>query len=138
MKKKLNKILLVDDSESDNFYHSRIIKKCDVADNIVVKYSAEEALAYLKTLDGEKYPTPELLFLDINMPGMNGWEFLEEYERLEGDQLCGIVVTMLTTSQNDDDRSRATDDKRINHFQNKPLTPEFLMDLLRDHFPDHF
>ncbi|MAZ27381.1 MAG: response regulator [Cytophagaceae bacterium] len=138
MKKKLNKILLVDDSESDNFYHARIIKKCNVAENIVIKLSAEEALEYLKTLDGEKYPAPELLFLDINMPGMNGWEFLEAYANLDNDQLCGIVVTMLTTSQNDDDRSRATSDRRINHFHNKPLTAEYLMQLMQEHFPENF
>ena len=66
MKKKLNKILLVDDSESDNFYHARIIKKCNVAENIVIKLSAEEALEYLKTAYrlAPKRPNPAPLVVE--------------------------------------------------------------------------
>lgn len=138
MKQKLKKILLVDDSQSDNFYHKRIIDKCNVTENVVIKYSGEEALEYLTTIYEEQYPNPDLLFLDINMPGMTGWEFLDEYNNLPTEQKAHIVVTMLTTSQNDDDRSKAEQNKLINRFQNKPLDQDVLMDIIRENFPERF
>lgn len=138
MKEQLNKILLVDDSEADNFVHKRVIKKCNVTKSIVAKLSAESALDYLTTLEEDKYPNPDLIFLDINMPGMNGWEFLEEYAKLDEQFKAGIVVTMLTTSSSPDDRARAQKNGIIDHFENKPLTPEVLMKVLEKHFPERF
>lgn len=134
----LNKVLLIDDSESDNFIHSRLLKKENIAEEIVIKYSANEALDYLSTLVEKKYPQPELIFLDINMPGMNGWEFLEHYEKLEIDQKGGIVITMLTTSSSDTDRVKASTNALINRFENKPLTKKRLYDILEAHFPNRF
>ena len=137
--KKLNKILLIDDSESDNFIHSRIIRKCDVTREIKVCYSAEDGLAYLQnTVEKDGDLPPELIFLDINMPGMNGWEFLEEYDRLDIKYKARIIITMLTTSLNPDDNDRALKNAKIQKFMTKPLTREMLMTTLREHFPDHF
>ncbi|WP_432412066.1 response regulator [Rasiella sp. SM2506] len=138
MSNALKKILLIDDSESDNFIHSRLLKKENIAEEIVIKYSATDALDYLSTLVEKKYPQPELIFLDINMPGMNGWEFLEHYEKLEIDQKGGIVITMLTTSSSDTDRVKASTNTLINRFENKPLTKKRLYDILETHFPDRF
>ena len=82
MKEKLRNILLIDDSKADNFISSRIIKKSDVTNEITVTHGAREALDYLgKSVDGN-YPKPEIIFLDINMPDMTGWYFLNEYEQL--------------------------------------------------------
>lgn len=138
MSNALNKVLLIDDSESDNFVHSRLLKKENIAEEIVIKYSADDALNYLSTLVEKKYPQPELIFLDINMPGMNGWEFLEHYEKLEIEQKGGIVITMLTTSSSDSDRAKASTNILINRFENKPLTKKRLYDILETHFPDRF
>ena len=78
MKQKLNSILLIDDDIATNFIHTRLIKKTLVVDTIITKLNGEEAMEYLTTKKDGEYPQPELIFLDINMPVMNGWEFIEE------------------------------------------------------------
>lgn len=135
--KKLKNVLLIDDSESDNFYHARKIKKLGISDNIHISFSGEEALQYLKSeLDG-KHPQPTLIFLDINMPGMNGWEFLEEYEKLEVAQQGEIVLTMLSNSIDERDRQRAQDFKTVRGFYSKPLNENYLYTILESHFKDY-
>ena len=135
---KLNKILLIDDSESDNFVHKRLLEKENIAHEIVVQYSGEDALEYLSTLVDSVYPEPDLIFLDINMPGMNGWEFLDQYRELALEKKGGIVITMLTTSSSEEDRQKASQNALINRFENKPLTKDRLYDILEKHFPDRF
>ncbi|NGX84685.1 response regulator [Aequorivita sp. KMM 9714] len=128
--KKLKNVLLIDDSESDNFYHARKIKKMGISDNIHICYSGQDALEYLKSeLDG-KYPQPTLIFLDINMPGMNGWEFLEEYEKLTVSQQGEVVLTMLSNSIDERDKSRAKEFKSVHGFYNKPLNEDYLKTII--------
>ena len=64
--------MLVDDNKDDNFYHERIIRKNNSADMVVTKQSGVEALEYLKRINPQEGTHPDLIFLDINMPGMNG------------------------------------------------------------------
>ncbi|TVZ52408.1 response regulator [Dokdonia sp. Hel_I_53] len=134
----LREILLIDDSESDNFIHSRVIKKAGVTAKTTIKYSGEEGLDYLRTLINEDYPRPDLIFLDINMPGMDGFEFLEHYENLEDTQKAHVVIAMLTTSTSPVDRDKADKYDLLQHFDNKPLTEESLMKVLRNQFPGRF
>ncbi len=136
MKKKLRQILLIDDSEADNYIHKDILEKKGITEKIVVKYKAEDALEYLTTLENDEYPHPELIFLDINMPGMNGWEFLEEYEKLELSQKGEIVVTMLTTSVSPDDKEKAEKNNKLSRFESKPLTGKNIDDIMEKHFPE--
>lgn len=140
MKQKLNKILLIDDSEADNFIHSRVIRKAEVTEEIIVKYSGQAALDYLteKNSDGIKYPQPDLAFLDINMPGMNGWEFLEHYEKLPDEQKAGIIICMLTTSIARRDEIIAESNPMIKEFSNKPLTQKMLLGIIEKYFPENF
>lgn len=136
--KKLHTILLIDDDFATNFLHKMVIEKENCTENIISMQNAEEALVYLKSkIDGE-YPHPELIFLDINMPGMNGWEFLEEYKKIDIKQQAEKVVIMLTTSLDPADRERADDIKQITEFKSKPLTKEILRQLLKSNFPDIF
>ncbi|NVK53116.1 MAG: response regulator [Flavobacteriaceae bacterium] len=135
---KLNTILLIDDDPATNFLHKLIIKKEDCTENIICIQSAKEALDYLKTRNEKGiYPHPEMIFLDINMPGMNGWEFLNEYEKNEKEQKAKIVV-MLTTSLDPEDKKKADNIKEINRFISKPLTSEKLREVLKLNFPDIF
>src|SRR5580704_1681933 len=119
MKRKLDCILLVDDNSDDNFFHQIIIKKMDVVNRIDVVINGVEALAYLKR---ENQTPPELIFLDINMPKMNGWEFLEQYKDLDVKQKARVVIMILTTSANPDDIKKAREIEAVTGFETKPLT----------------
>ena len=68
--------MLVDDNQNDNFFHEREIKKNNVETIVITKNTGIEALQYLKEKKVDEDLQPDLIFLDINMPGMNGWEFL--------------------------------------------------------------
>lgn len=131
---KLKSILLIDDDDATNFLHTMVIKKVNCTDNIIVKTNGEEAINYLKTETDGKYPQPSLILLDINMPIMNGWEFLQEYKKLEENQMAETVIVMLTTSLNPDDKERALSFTQINDFKSKPLTPDGLKDILKSFF----
>ena len=137
MKTMLNSILLVDDSEADLFLTSRVIRKAAVTETLVAKHSAQEALDYLSQRVDEQYPRPAIIFLDINMPRMSGWDFLDAYEQLDPEMKAQIVVCMLTTSQAQRDREKAAQYQVIGGFTNKPLTQEKLMAIIRQHFPEH-
>ncbi|MCB9231194.1 MAG: response regulator [Bacteroidia bacterium] len=128
---KLNAIMLIDDDLADNMYHSRIIKKAGCADHILVLDKPEEALSYLQNQDGIQ---PDLIFLDINMPRMNGWEFLDRFRQLPENQNNPAIVVMLTTSLNPDDAKKAGQIDLVSKFLAKPLTPEALEEVLRTHF----
>lgn len=83
MTKKVKCILLIDDDEPTNFLHKIVISDSGRAEKVVEVQSGFEALDYLEKMEDGKYPQPDLIFLDINMPAMNGWEFLEEYDKLD-------------------------------------------------------
>jgi CheY-like chemotaxis protein len=134
MKKKLNCILLVDDNSHDNIYHKIILKEMNVANRIDVVLNGVEALIYLKR---ENQLPPELIFLDINMPRMNGWEFLEEYKHLDAKQKARVVIMILTTSANPDDIKKAREIKEVTGFETKPLTVEMMNGILHQHFQDY-
>ena len=126
--------MLVDDNHSDNFFHEREIKKNNPAITVIFKYSGSEALEYLKSAGTSENIMPDLIFLDINMPGMNGWEFLHEYHKLEKNIQNSVMVIMLTTSDNPDDEAKAKNWDFISEFITKPLTKEIMEDLVEKYF----
>ena len=115
----INSILIVDDSEADQFINQTLIKKHDANIEILQAYDGQEALNVLD----ECKALPDLILLDINMPGMNGHEFLEVYSTREyqGGQPS---VVILTSSNQDKDKSLTTTyDCVLNYFE-KPLLPD--------------
>jgi CheY-like chemotaxis protein len=132
--KKLNCIMLIDDNRDDNFFHERVIKKNNAAEVVIAMQSAKEALDYLIFRKENNTPHPDLIFLDINMPGMNGWEFLHEYNRLDKQLQSRAVVIMLTTSENPDDHMKAKGINVVSDFKTKPLTIEMLEEVIEKYF----
>ncbi|HWI90313.1 MAG TPA: response regulator [Flavisolibacter sp.] len=137
MKNKLNCVLLVDDDEPTNFLNKMVLEDIGCAETITVADSGQHALDYLAKAEGPNGnpSSPDLIFLDINMPAMNGWEFLDRYSALEKQQKANVVIVMLTTSLNPDDRSKASSLPDVSGFETKPLTPEKLQSILEKYFP---
>lgn len=135
---KLENVLLVDDDEGTNFLNERIIRLSGYVNNIVKAHNGIQALEYLKLKINSKHPQPEFILLDINMPAMNGWEFMETYSQLDEAQKAQIIIVMLSTSLNPDDEKRAREIKEINDFRSKPLTMKMFTDLVEEFFPNRF
>jgi CheY-like chemotaxis protein len=134
MKKKLNCILLIDDDKDCNFYHKKLLAALDCAEAIEVATDGLKALDFLHSSARENKPAPDIIFLDINMPRMNGWEFLQEYEKFPLTLRATILLIMLSTSLNPDDRARALASPVVNGFKEKYLTEEIVTDILRENF----
>lgn len=132
--KRLNIVLLIDDDEPTNFLNELIISQLDCSESIVAVQSGQEAIDFLCTEIDGAFPKPDLMLLDINMPGMNGWEFLEKYERLDDAQKGNVIIMMLTTSLNPDDEAKANGIKDIKSFMKKPLTKEGFQAVLEQYF----
>ena len=132
--KKLHSILLIDDDQATNFIHKFILEKEQCAENIICKQSGQDALKYLTTQVNNDYPHPDIIFLDINMPGMNGWEFIEEYKKIDIKQKCNKIVVMLSTSSNPLDKEKANAIDQINRFISKPLTAEVIEAIIKENF----
>jgi CheY-like chemotaxis protein len=131
---KLKNILLVDDDEITNYINSDLLRTLDISENISIAANGKEALDYLnKAHSGEEgYIIPELIFLDINMPVMNGFQFLEEYYYLVGQQKFTTIVTMLTTSLIKEEVSRALSMVNlVKGYIEKPLTAEVVMEVYK-------
>lgn len=119
----IQRVLLVDDGEVDNFIHTKIIEQAKFAKEIVATTSAEEALAYL-----ENHPDqlPELIFLDISMPVMNGFQFLQEYHDFPDSikDYCQIVV--LSSSLDEAEIASISSSPYVTDFLSKPLNENIL------------
>jgi response regulator of citrate/malate metabolism len=126
--------MLIDDDPDDNFIHERVIRKSNAAEMVIAMKTASSALEYLKSKEDINNTHPDLIFLDINMPGMNGWEFLQEYNKLDIQFRSQVIIIMLTTSDNPTDKMKATLANGICAFKTKPLTKEMLEEIRTKYF----
>ncbi len=136
MSTRLQRVLLVDDDPATNFLHRLSIEECDCVDAVDEALSADAALKLLQPDDsgpnGASAP-PELILLDINMPGHNGWHLLDALR--QNPLARKPVISMVTTSANPDDRKRAQDYPEVDDFLTKPMSGADFRELLARHFP---
>jgi CheY-like chemotaxis protein len=136
MNRKLNCILAIDDDEANNFFTRIILEDSECAKQVITLQSGRKALDYLAKNETGKEPgiyfRPDIIFLDINMPAMNGWEFLEEYKKLPVNG--STIIVMLTTSLFPEDRLKAAAMPEISGFESKPLTAEKVTAILEKYF----
>lgn len=126
---KLEYTLLVDDDEATNFINELLIEELDFTENLLIARNGKEALDLIKGLYRQKKRLPELILLDINMPVMDGFEFLEAFSALNCPQKEATMIVMVTTSlhQKDIDKVKKTG---VAGYLNKPLTRQALEDIL--------
>ena len=137
--RKLSGILLIDDDETTNFLNQRLLNRLQVTEHIHTFINGKQAFDYLYNVSNNNYdPTnrdyfkPELIFLDINMPVMDGFEMLDLYERLNADFRKNIVMVVLTTSTHTQDTDFIK--QYSAEYVTKPLTADKLNKILQKHF----
>lgn len=121
-------VMVVDDEEFDQYVYRRIIDRSGLVGSLVSCLSGREALAALR--DPQR-PKPDAIFLDINMPGMSGFEFLDAAVAELGEDFAGMVIVMLTTSLDPGDQARAAGYPVVREYFNKPLSVDHLAEVAR-------
>lgn len=136
--RKLNSILLIDDDPTTNFLNEELIYDLDVAQEVHVTLNGQEALDFIQKegkYEGRNdLPRPELIFLDINMPLMDGFEFLQKYKEIDETLRADIVVMFLTTTNDFFDKNKAQAEEVTIDFIEKPLSKSVLLSLIEAHF----
>jgi CheY-like chemotaxis protein len=122
----LNSILLVDDDEVTHFYVEHLIRKMNLAKEVHVALSGQDAMTYLSSALECESPLPDLILLDINMPIMNGFEFLDAFEQSAMSKQYRGKIFMLTSSGLDQDRARAANYTSLSGYFTKPLNTVLL------------
>ena len=119
----INTLVLIDDDTTSNFLNENIIKKCRLAKNVKIYNYANVAFNELKhALLSDPNVFPDLILLDIQMPYMDGWEFLEEFEKFPEEILKKCKLFMFSSSVNPKDIEKSKTYKAVNGFISKPLT----------------
>ncbi|GAL82882.1 MAG: response regulator [Sporocytophaga sp.] len=125
----VNSVMLVDDNDTDNFIHKRVIELTGFAKNIIVKNSGKSALEFLESNKSNLDALPDLIFLDINMPIVDGFVFLFEYENFPDPVKDKCKIVILSSSDSKRDIDRIVDNEYVINFITKPLSEEALDDL---------
>ncbi|GAA4278352.1 response regulator [Aquimarina mytili] len=126
---KLKSFLLIDDSKATNFFNKTIIEKVGCVEEVVVAENGRSAIEYIKS-----GLAPEIIFLDINMPVMNGWEFIAEYQKLDISYKKSIIILMLGAELSDADKNKAEEIIEIKEFQQKMLTKDTVCKIVSKYF----
>ena len=132
--KKYYAVMLVDDNEIDNLINQKMIEAAGISEHIFVHSGAKSAIEFLKNIEKlAKVPVdlylPEVIFLDIDMPLMDGFQFLDEFEKLSDSIKNHCNIVMLTSSLNPQDMNKAKKNQFVLKYLNKPLTQENLKKL---------
>jgi len=115
-------VMLVDDNDTDNFISRRIIEITKFAGDVVIKNSGKSALEYLEDHKTNHEQLPDLIFLDINMPIVDGFVFLYEFEKFDYSIKDKCKVIILSSSDNKRDIDKIVNNDHVIKFITKPLT----------------
>ncbi|MDH5396700.1 MAG: response regulator [Cyclobacteriaceae bacterium] len=128
--KKYNSVMLIDDNEIDNLINQKMIEAVNISENIYTHTGAKSAIEFLRNLEKVKGVAdevlPDVIFLDIDMPLMDGFQFLDEFLKLEQSTQSKCRIVMLTSSINPQDVSKSKKYTCVKKYVNKPLTQNTL------------
>lgn len=131
--KDLKNILLIDDDVATNYFNEMVINTLDSKIKVDIAISGLEALNYITDMEHHKRG---LIFLDLNMPKLNGWEFLERYNSFSEKIKNRFNIYILSSSTNNDDKDFALNHLDVKGYLNKPLTEDQLQQVIKEHFYD--
>ena len=123
------KFVLVDDDEISNMIYSMVIEDALGGADIQSFTEPEEGLAHIQNIKG-----PTILFLDINMPTLTCWEFLEQYEKFSEDIKARVKIFILSSSIDYCDRDKAAANKYVQGFLSKPLQSDTVISIVNENF----
>lgn len=123
--------LLVDDDEISNFIHKRVILSADPDAVVTEIQSSVQAIAFLNERVRSGETLPDFLFIDINMPELNGFDILQEIQNTMNAHLSGMKVYMVSSSLYDRDKERAHQFSFVNGFIEKPLSKQGVLDIIQ-------
>jgi CheY-like chemotaxis protein len=123
---KYQHVLLVDDNEIDNFINERIIVTSMFAKSVTVRNSASLALDFIRTYNHTENNFPQFIFLDLNMPIMDGFAFLAEFAKFDEDVKKRCKVIVLSSSISPEDIDSASTNPYVYKYINKPLSEKYL------------
>lgn len=133
MSKNYYSVMLIDDNEIDNLINQKMIEAANIADNIYIHTGARSAIEFLRNIEGLGADIikilPEIIFLDIDMPLMDGFQFLDEFEKLADTTKSHCNIVMLTSSINPQDVNKSQKYSYVKKYINKPLSQENLENL---------
>lgn len=115
----VSKAVLIDDSDIDLFIQRRFLEVYKFSEELILYRSAEEALNWLRMLNGEA--PPDIIFLDLNMPDIDGFSFLENFDELPENIRSRSKIVVLTSSNNKKDKELAFLNQNVIQFITKPL-----------------
>lgn len=132
--KKINTFCIVDDDDIYQFTTSLFLKKTDLVNKIIVFSNGLKAINFLKEEMKNSENIPDILFLDVNMPVMDGWEFLEEYLLIKPMMPKTIVIYMVTSSVDEKDVLRAKNISALSGYLVKPISSENIVEVISGSF----
>ena len=128
--------ILIDDDSVNNYLSSKIIKRLKICSDIKIAANGREGLDLVIDSCQENGNCPDLILLDLNMPIMDGHEFLEEYSKIKSNFPREVLIVVLTTSSHQEDIAKV---KKYNvaGFINKPLSEEKVLAFVNENFPEN-
>ena len=130
MMEKIKQVLVIDDDPINNIIFQKLSEFIDFAEEIIPFISAVDSLDYLQKLEAEQSTPPNIIFLDIRMPIVNGWEFLERLSQLNKNHYFdSTAIYMLTSSSEQSDINKSKNYSLVTDYIVKPLSTEKLEEI---------
>lgn len=124
-----NLVVIIDDDPISVLVCETMLRKSDFTEKIKTFNNAQDALTFFDRHYAESNEMPDFIFLDIQMPEMSGWDFMEAYNQFNHIPVRTPHVVMLSATFNPDDQKKANSDNLIISFISKPITKEALQNL---------
>lgn len=128
---RVNNLAIVDDDDAFVFLTKEMVAETNMVDNISVFKNGKVALDFIEMNRSNEQQLPEIILLDLSMPVMDGWQFLEKYAQINPVLARKISIYICTSSISPDDVNRAKAQSLVSNFMVKPVTPENLISMIR-------